>query len=634
MDSNHSLISNALLFSFKDSQNIFLLIKILLHVGLSIFNLSGSFDPNSTTDKENAIKQITPEINESMDIWLNIARSIATLKGFFFSFSKNLETVIKACESNDLIVVNLQSKSLIDLIDSIQNDLNEHTKKLFALNEQSSSFLPENILLKIADLFRSNAIDIERKNIEEFNAEMAIFYNEFLEFIKSNNIQKMQMVEQRSHFQSEEVLLENNYQFLAKDLSDIQAEIAHLENLSKTTMDHIQTIKDEQNSLRINEENNYKQKMNSLLYDYQETIKRKTKEWQDYIDKIDANHDELSQIYLKMPDEITYTEVDFSYLFFIRSKTISKTNFEKIKVKYAMEEVYSLKKRAEYSRDEFFVRLKSNFDNNSSYLTNKYQQNSSSNAQATNLTFNDLKKQGNSFNTMKNKLWTEKQELEHIISKLLSEKTKASGEIKLLEKQEKDLFHDFEIQSGKYSTKTEELQIKIQESKRKINENIKNTGHFLDTIALQYIEQVTLFYILATELSISLSYFKSFCEGFKSNLSIERDYFIGLFSKNFELDELVKFGFQYAWFEKVFSNNVEFQKTIIQKYDSFKKIITFFDNSQNKEIEEEFHLSSLQRITLKNKLKSLTETETCNFKKGEIVKFCRKFLELTAFQEG
>ena len=39
-----------------------------------------------------------------------------------------------------------------------------------------------------------------------------------------------------------------------------------------------------------------------------------------------------------------------------------------------------------------------------------------------------------------------------------------------------------------------------------------------------------------------------------------------------------------------------------------------------------------QRISLKNRLKTLAETETCQFKKKEVVFFSRKLLELTAFQ--
>ena len=140
MEPNHELVSNALLYSFKDSENIFSLVKIILYLGLSIFNLSGTFDPNSAADQQHSIKQITPEINDSMNNWLDVARSIAELKGFFFSFAKNLQTGLVACESNDLVVINIQCRSLISLIDNIETDLNEQMQKLLVLNEKSKSF--------------------------------------------------------------------------------------------------------------------------------------------------------------------------------------------------------------------------------------------------------------------------------------------------------------------------------------------------------------------------------------------------------------------------------------------------------------------------------------------------------------
>ena len=76
-------------------------------------------------------------------------------------------------------------------------------------------------------------------------------------------------------------------------------------------------------------------------------------------------------------------------------------------------------------------------------------------------------------------------------------------------------------------------------------------------------------------------------------MSVERNYFNGLLEKNFELDKLVKFGFFFAWCEEVLTNNLEFQKIVIEKYDNFKKIITFYDNNENNAIEKEFHLSTM-----------------------------------------
>ena len=87
-----------------------------------------------------------------------------------------------------------------------------------------------------------------------------------------------------------------------------------------------------------------------------------------------------------------------------------------------------------------------------------------------------------------------------------------------------------------------------------------------------------------------------------------------------------------TWF--FFFIEIALKAHILLYVQAFKKITTFCDTNDNKAIEKEFHLSSVQRISFRNKLKTLTETETCNFQKKEMVSFCKKFLELTAFREG